>query len=166
MIKVIISAAILALSASVVAEDVPIIGLVESKCGIVLDTEGVYGNPTPDKLSTTPADGGVKPIVRFDVLQADFYKAVIRHPMSFSENPELNDNLNWSGSTATQAFSTSPATDPELEKTTYGSNTTEYDLVNAGTYWFDVQSEVTYGFNKALPSGTYRSYVEAECIAK
>ena len=32
---------------SAFAEDVPIIGNVESKCVITTDTQGVYGNPTP-----------------------------------------------------------------------------------------------------------------------
>ena len=83
--------AILAMfSMSTFAEDVPIVGNVESKCTIVTDTEGVYGNSTPSNLSTDAADGGVEPIIRYDVLQADYYKALISHPTSFSQSPSLS----------------------------------------------------------------------------
>ena len=45
------------------AIDVPIEGNIESKCVITTDTPGVFGNPTPDALSTLPTDGGVMPII-------------------------------------------------------------------------------------------------------
>jgi hypothetical protein len=53
------------------ATNTPITGNVESKCSIYTDRPGVYGNPTPDELNTAPADGGVHPVVRFDVALAD-----------------------------------------------------------------------------------------------
>ena len=147
------------------AEDVPIVGNVESKCTITTDTEGVYGNSTPSNLSTDTADGGVAPIVRFDVLQADYYKALISHPTSFSQSPSLNDTTTWTGSTAVTQTSDTNMSSYQTNKVTY-VNTTEYDLTVAGTTWFSVTSEVDYGYDKAFPGGTYRAIVEAECIAQ
>ena len=43
------------------AEDIPITGNVEPKCAIFADTSGVYGNPTPNELSTDSADGNFNP---------------------------------------------------------------------------------------------------------
>jgi len=63
-----------------VAANTPIQGTVESKCVIQTDTTGVYGNPSPSELSTSASDGGVVPIVRYDILAADHYKAVIFLP--------------------------------------------------------------------------------------
>ena len=60
-----------------------IVGNVDSKCIIISETPGVYGNPNPYKLTTATTDGGVQPIIRYDVLAADYYKAVIEHPISF-----------------------------------------------------------------------------------
>ena len=68
----------------VVGAEVPITGNVESKCIVQTDTLGVYGNPTPSVLSTDNVDGGMTPIVRFDVIQASFYKARITYPNAFS----------------------------------------------------------------------------------
>ena len=53
----------------------------------------------------------------------------------------------------------------EAAKVTY-QNTTEYDLTVAGSTWFKTSSTATNGGDKAFPSGTYRSVVQAECIAK
>ena len=147
------------------AEDVPIVGNVESKCIITIDTDGVYGNSTPSNLSTDTADGGVKPVVRFDVLQADYYKALISHPVSFSQSPSLDDTTTWTGSTSVSQTSESTMSDYDTNKVTY-DNTTEYDLTVAGSTWFAVSSEVDYGYDKAFPGGTYRSIVQAECIAQ
>ena len=158
--------AILAMfSMSTFAADVPIVGNVESKCIITTDTEGVYGNSTPSNLSTDTADGGVKPVIKFDVLQADAYKALISHPTSFSQSPTLSDTTTWTGSTAVSATSDTGMSAYDTNKVTY-NNTTEYDLTIAGTTWFAVSSEVDYGYSKAFPGGTYRALVEAECIAK
>jgi len=83
--------------AAAVAAEIPITGNVESKCIVTTDANGVYGNPTPSLLSTTQANGGVEPVVRYDVIQADYYKALISVPDVFTESPALNDVVNWSG---------------------------------------------------------------------
>jgi len=152
-------------SLSTFAADVPIVGNVESKCIITTDTEGVYGNSTPSNLSTDTADGGVEPVVKFDVLQADAYKALISHPTSFSQSPSLDDTTTWTGSTSVSAVSDTTMSAYDTNKVTY-NNTTEYDLTVAGTTWFAVSSEVDYGYSKAFPGGSYRAVVEAECIAQ
>ena len=147
------------------ANDIPIVGSVESKCLVTTDTEGVYGNATPSNLSTDAADGGVEPVVRFDVLQADYYKALISHPTSFSESPTLNDVVTWTGSTTVGQVSDTGMSAYDTNKITY-NNTTEYDLTVAGSTWFNVSSEADYGYDKAFPPGTYRAIVEVECIAQ
>ena len=147
------------------AADVPITGTVQSKCVINTDTAGIYGNPTADKLSTAAADGGVKPIIRYDVSLAGAYVARITTPTSFSTSPSLNDSLTWSGSTTVKEFSVAAMSDYESNKVTYNS-TSEYSLHTAGTTWFESSSSVAYGYGKALPSGTYRAVVVAECIAQ
>ena len=152
-------------SMSTFAADVPIVGNVESKCIITTDTEGVYGNSTPSNLSTDTADGGVEPVIKFDVLQADAYKALISHPTSFSQSPTLTDTTTWTGSTSVSDTSDTNMSGYDTNKVTY-NNTTEYDLTVAGTTWFSVSSEVDYGYSKAFPGGTYRAIVEAECIAQ
>ena len=152
-------------SMSTFAADIPIVGNVESKCIITTDTEGVYGNSTSSNLSTDAADGDVEPIVKFDVLQADAYKALISHPTSFSQSPTLSDTTTWTGSTSVDQVSDTNMSSYDTDKVTY-NNTTEYDLTVAGTTWFKVSSEVDYGYSKAFPAGTYRALVEAECIAQ
>ena len=147
------------------AEDVTITGTVQSKCTINTDTAGVYGNPTSDKLSTARADGGIAPIVRFDVSLAGAYDAKITTPTQFSTSPSLSDTLAWDGSTTVKEFSDAAMADYETNKIVYGA-TSEYSLHTAGTTWFEVSSEVAYGYGKALPSGNYRAIVVAECIAK
>jgi hypothetical protein len=161
-----ISAVIMAMvSVSVFAEEVPIVGNVESKCVITTDTAGIYGNPTPSNLSTDPTDGGVTPIVRYDISMAEYYKAVIRWPDEFSQSPDLNDTLQFSGEVTVDRVSASEMSDYESEKVEY-ENATEFGLTESGSTWFAIESEVDYGFNKALPGGTYRSLVSAECIAQ
>lgn len=147
------------------AEDVVITGNVQSKCVINTDVAGVYGNPTADKLSTAPADGGVIPVVRYDVSLADAYTARITTPTSFSTSPALSDSVAWTGSTSVQEVSDAAMSDYDTNKVVYDS-TTEYDLHTAGTTWFKMTSTAEYGYGKALPSGTYRAVVQAECIAK
>lgn len=147
------------------AADIPITGTVQSKCQINTDTAGVYGNPTADKLSTNRADGGIAPIIRFDVSLAGAYKARITTPTSFSTSPSLSDSLAWSGSTSVKEFSVAAMSDYEANKVTYNS-TSEYSLHTAGTTWFEATSTVAYGYGKSLPAGTYRAIVVAECIAQ
>ena len=75
------------MSSAAFANETPITGNISSKCSIFTDTPGVYGNPTPDELSTKAADGGVDPIVRYDVTVGDKYKAKISWPNSFTSSP-------------------------------------------------------------------------------
>lgn len=160
-----ISAAVLAVFSSVaIAEDVNITGTVESKCLVTTDTVGIYGNPTPNILSTDGADGGVEPVVRYDVIIADYYKARITHPNSFSESPSLNDVVTWTGSTSVAEVSDAGMSAYDTDKIEY-NNVTEVDLSIAGSTWFKVSSEADYGYDKAFPAGTYRTVVSAECIA-
>ena len=147
------------------AEEVPIIGNVESKCVITTDTAGVYGNPTPSNLSTDPTDGGVTPIVRYDVSMAEYYKALISWPDEFSQSPQLNDTVAFDGEVTVDRVSTTAMSDYETEKVEY-QNSTEYELTESGSTWFKIESEADYGFTKAFPGGTYRSLVTAECIAQ
>ncbi len=150
---------------SAFAEDVPIIGNVESKCVITTDTQGVYGNPTPDELTTKLADGGVPAIVRYDVITADAYKARISWPDDFVSSPALNDTLAWEGDVTVDQVSDTQMSSYDTDKIEF-NNTTEYDLEFAGSTWFKVGSTVNYGFDKSFPGGSYRSIIEAECIAK
>jgi hypothetical protein len=160
-----ISAAVFAVFSSVaIAEDVNITGTVESKCLVTTDTVGIYGNPTPNILSTDGADGGVEPIVRYDVIIADYYKARITHPNSFSESPSLSDVVTWTGSTSVAEVSDAGMSAYDTDKIEY-NNVTEVDLSIAGSTWFKVASEADYGYDKAFPAGTYRTVVSAECIA-
>ena len=146
------------------AEDLEVIGSVASKCVITPDTAGVYGNPTPQTLSSDPADGGVDPVVRFDVIQASYYKARITHPNSFSESPALSDTVTWTGDTATSQVSDSNMSGYDAAKVEY-DNVTEFNLTVAGSTWFKTETDATYGYGKAFPAGTYRAVVIAECIA-
>lgn len=150
---------------SVFAEEVPIVGIVQSKCVINTDVAGVYGNPSADKLSTAPADGGVMPVIRYDVSLAGAYKARITTPTSFSTSPALSDTLLWTGSTSIQSVSDPAMSSYETSKVTYDA-TTEYNLTTAGSTWFKVASAAKYGYGKAFPGGTYRAVVQAECIAR
>jgi|SRR5210317_1990946 hypothetical protein len=157
-----LAAAIVGMNAA--AEDVTITGTVASKCVITTDTVGVYGNPTPSELSTAPADGGVLPIVRYDVLQADFYKARITYPESFSESPALTDVVTWTGDVTVAEVTDAGMSAYDTSKVEF-NNVTEVDLTIAGSTWFKVESTADYGVGKAFPAGTYRAVVSADCIA-
>jgi len=160
-----IYAAALLLSVSASAEEAIIEGNVESKCIINTDVNGVYGNPTPNKLSTLTADGGVASTIRYDVALADYYLARITTPTSFSTSPSLNDVVYWDGSTSVGEVSDSTMAAYDTDKVTYEA-TTEFDLTVAGSTWFNVTSVAEYGYDRAFPGGTYRAIVQAECIAK
>jgi len=147
------------------AVDVPITGNIESKCVITTDTPGVYGNPTSDRLSTDPQDGGVLPIIRYDIIEADSYKAQVSWPDSFTTSPNLNDVVNWTGDVELTDVSDANMSDFETNKVQW-NNVTEYDLTISGSAWFKVSSVAEYGFGKSFPGGTYRSIILAECIAK
>lgn len=153
------------MATSAFAVDSPITGNVSSKCSIYTDTPGVYGNPTPDELSTKAADGGVDPVVRYDVTVADKYKAKISWPNSFTSSPSLTDAVNWDGETKVKSHSVSGMSAYEAAKVEY-DNHTEFDLTLAGSTWFSIESEAKYGSAKSLPGGEYKANVVAECIAK
>jgi len=108
--------------------------------------------------------GGVTPIVRFDVIQASFYKARITTPNGFSESPALSDVVTWTGDVAVGEVSDANMSAYSTSKVVY-DNTTEIDLTIAGSTWFNITSTADYGYDTALPAGTYRAVVSAECIA-
>lgn len=147
------------------ASDTPIVGNVASKCSIFTDREGVYGNPTPDKLSTATADGGVLPVIRYDVIQGGYYDARISYPDSFSSSPSLSDSVTWTGAVTVKEMSDVAMADYDTNKVTF-NNTAEFDLHTAGTTWFNVESTAEYGVGKSFPAGSYTALVTAECIAK
>lgn len=146
------------------AAEVPITGNVASKCIITTDTPGVYGNPTPNVLSTDPASGGVVPVVRFDVIIADFYKAAITVPDAFTESPALADVVTFDGEVTVGEVSDAAMSAYDTSKIEY-NNVTEVDLTIAGSTWFNIASSANYGYDKAFPAGTYRAVVDADCIA-
>ena len=145
------------------AAQTEIVGTVDSKCIIISETSGIYGNPSPNLLTTDPTNGGVKPIIRYDVISADFYKARIAYPNTFSTAPTFDDVVNWDGSVTVSEVSDSTMSDYDTNKITY-NNVTEYDLTVAGSTWFTIASEADYGYTKSLPAGSYNAVVEAECI--
>lgn len=154
--------AVLALPA--LAEEAVIIGNVESKCVINTDINGVFGNPVAGTLSTLPADGGVMPIIRYDVALGDAYTAKITAPNDFSTSPTLTDNVVWTADVEVNEVSDAAMSDYDTNKIQY-EYTTEFDLHTAGTTWFKVTSKAEYGFGRAWPGGQYRAIVLAECIA-
>lgn len=164
MIKSILLAMALAISFSTNAAEVPIRGVVSSKCVINTDTVGIYGNPTPGTLSTAVVDGGAPAVVRYDVVQAGYYKAAITVPNTFTSSPSLSDTVNWTG-----AVTVNRVTDPTMSAYTTNkrvyNNITEIDLTVPGTVWFAATSKAEYGFDKSFPAGEYRAIVLAECIA-
>lgn len=164
MFKKVLLASMLAIPLIAAAEDIPITGTVTSKCVIYTETSGVYGNPTPNVLSTATADGGVQPIVRFDVIQSGYYKAVITTPSSFTSSPTLSDVVNWTGSVTVSRVTDAGMSVYTTNKTTY-NDTTEFSLTIPGSVWFKAESKAEYGYSKAFPAGTYRSIVTASCIA-
>lgn len=146
------------------AENAPIYGTVDSKCVITMETPGIYGNPSPSLLSTDPVNGGIEPIVRFDVLSAAYYKAVISYPEQFSSSPSLSDVVNWTGVVTVNEVTDTQMSGYDAAKREF-NNVTEYDLDFAGSTWFKIESEANYGYDKSFPAGEYNSVVEAECIA-
>lgn len=166
MFKKGIIVATMAACTSAIAADVPITGNVQSRCIISTDTPGVYGNPNAYTLTTTPADGGVFAITRFDVTLADAYYAEITAPSQFSSSPSLPDTVAWTGDTEVQAVSDATNMGSyETDKVEYGM-TDKYDLTATGSTWFKTSSTATMGGSKAFPGGSYTAIVEAVCIAQ
>jgi hypothetical protein len=164
MFKKVLLAALLAAPLLATSGDIPITGVVTSRCVIYTENSGVYGNPTPGLLSTAATDGGVQPIVRYDVVQGGFYKASITTPNSFSTSPVLSDNVIWTGSVDVGRVSDASMSIYSTNKRVY-NNTTEINLTVPGSVWFKADSTATYGYNKAYPAGTYTAIVTASCIA-
>jgi len=165
MKNLLITVALLASATTALAVDTPITGNVQTRCLITTDTNGVYGNPLPSKLSTLSADGGVVPVVRYDVTLADAYLAKITTPTSFSSSPALSDSVTWTGSTAVTKTTDAGMSVYETAKVIYGS-TTQFDLTIAGSTWFSSESTAVYGVNKSFSGGSYTALILAECIAK
>lgn len=165
MLKYLLFAATILTATTAYANQTPIQGTVESRCVIYTDTAGVYGNPSADKLSTDPSAGGVKPVIRIDVVLADAYKALISWPNSFSTSPSLDDTVSWSGDVTVSQVSDTNMSAYETNKVEY-NNIVEYDLTVAGSTWFTIDSLIEYGVGKSLPAGTYIAVVTAQCIAK
>lgn len=164
MFKKALIASLFAIPLITTAEDIPITGTVSSKCVIYTETAGVYGNPSPSILSTATADGGVQPIVRYDVVQSGYYKAVITTPNNFTTSPVLADVVNWTGSVSVSRVTDAGMSAYTTNKVIY-NDTTEFNLTVPGSVWFKAESKAVYGYNKAFPAGTYRSIVTASCIA-
>lgn len=161
--KALILTAILS-GTSAYAVETPIVGNVQAKCSIYTDTQGVYGNPSPSVLSTATADGGVTPIIRYDVASADYYTAKMTWPNAFSTAPGLPDAVNWTGDVEVAEVSDPLMSDYETNKIKY-DNVVEFNLTVAGSTWFRVPSTVEYGYGKSFPAGQYTAIVTAECIA-
>lgn len=163
----VLGVAVLVTSAAVAqAENVPINGVVQSRCIIQTDNAGTYGNPNAYTLSTAPSDGGELSIVRFDVSLASAYFAIITAPTDFSSSPSLPDVPTFVGDTTVDTVSDSTGMGAyESNKIEYGF-TDKYDLTATGSTWFKTSSTVTMGGNKAFPGGNYTALVVAECIAQ
>jgi hypothetical protein len=153
IIKKITAVALLLSTTSAMATDSPINGTVQPKCSVYT-------------LSTASADGGVSTIIRYDIAQADFYKAQITHPNSFSSSPTLDDVVAWTGSSVVGQVSVAGMSAYEAAKVISPSNVTTFDMTLAGSTWFTVSSTALYGYNKSLPAGSYTAIIKADCIAK
>lgn len=164
MFKTTLTMGALLAASTAAAANVPITGNVASKCSIFTDTPGVYGNPTPDALSTAPADGGVTPIIRYDVALAESYTASIAWPTGFSSSPILGDAQEWDGEVEVASVSDASMSGYEAAKIEF-DNVTQFDLTEAGSVWFKVSSSMEYGYGKTLPGGEYTALITAECIA-
>ena len=156
--------ALTVLALPAIAEEAVITGNIESKCVINTDTNGVFGNPVAGTLSTLPTDGGVMPIIRYDVALGDAYTARITAPNSFSTSPSIDDVVNWTADVEVSEVSDTAMADYETDKIEY-EYTTEFDMHTAGTTWFKVTSKAEYGYGRSYPAGTYRAIVMEECIA-
>jgi len=164
MIKYILMALALSLSLATQSAEVPIRGIVSSKCVINTDTQGVYGNSTPNTLSTARVDGGISPVIRFDVVESGYYKATVTVPTAFTSSPTLTDAVNWTGGVEVSKVTDAAMSAYTTNKRVYNS-TTEFDLTVPGTVWFTANSKAEYGYNKSFPAGEYKALVLAECIA-
>ena len=168
MKKLIITMSLILSCTPILAENIYIDGEVQSRCSIVSDTAGRYGNPSAFLLTTVPASGGQVPIIRFDYSLANAYYASISTPVSFSTSPSLSDSTVFTGAVAVVQTSSSDMSNYQSQSTTPASNTRQYALTIAGTTWFSATSVATHGGgnNTPYPSGSYRSTIVASCIAQ
>lgn len=165
-IPVIAFAVSVGLVSAATAENVPINGVVQSRCVIQTDSAGVFGNPNAYTLTTAAADGGADSVVRFDVSLANAYYAQITAPSSFSSSPSLPDQVTWTGDTTVKAVSDATGMGSyETNKIEQGMMD-KYELTATGSTWFKTSSQAVMGGNKAFPGGSYTALVQAECIAK
>jgi hypothetical protein len=163
--KIILSSLLCSVLAFAAHADAPITGTVESKCVIFTETQGVYGTPLASRLSTASADGGVQPIVRYDVALADAFLGRITTPTAFSSSPSISDSLTFTGDVEVDTVSDALMADYDTDKVEFNA-THEYDLTVAGTTRFKISSQIDHGIGKAFPAGTYTAIATAECIAK
>ena len=151
----------------VLAENIYINGDVASRCSIVEDTAGRWGNPSANVLTTLPASGGQVPVIRFDYSLANAFYASISTPISFSSSPSLSDSTVFTGVVAVTQTSSSDMSGYQAASTTPAANTRQYALTVAGTTWFSATSVATHGGGNStpFPSGSYTGIVVASCIA-
>jgi hypothetical protein len=164
MKKILLAGAMALLASPALASSsTPINGSVASRCSIVTEIAGVYGNPIASKLSTLVADGGVKPRIRTDVISANAYKVKFSWPISFSTSPTLSDSVVWNGEISVSAVGVAGMSAYEGAKVEY-NNHTEYTMTLAGSTWFEVESTALYGSTKSYPGGEYSAVVIVQCI--
>ena len=168
MKKLIITMSLILGCTPVVAENIYINGDVASRCSIVQDTAGSWGNPSANVLTTLPASGGQVPIIRFDYSLANAFYANISTPISFSTSPSLSDSTVFTGVIAVTQSSSSDMSGYQAASTTPTANSRQYALTHAGTTWFSATSVATHGGGNLtpFPSASYTGIVVASCIAQ
>lgn len=144
-----------------------ITGTVESRCEVVTDIPGYYGNPNAYTLTTLPASNGQVPQIRITNSLANAYKAIVSFPTSFSSSPSLSNTVSFTGAVAIASASSSDMSGYQAASTVTNNGAMRtYSLTHAGTIYVTVSSEATYGGNKAFPGGQYVAVAEASCVAQ
>lgn len=149
------------------AANTNITGNVESRCEVVTDIPGYYGNPSAFLLTTLPASNGQVPQIRITNTLANAYKAIVSYPTSFSSSPSLSNSVAWTGAVAIASASSSDMSGYQAASTVTNNGAMRtYNLTHAGTIYVTVTSTATYGGNKAFPGGQYVAVAEASCVAQ
>jgi len=149
------------------AANTNITGTVESRCEVVTDIPGYYGNPNAYTLTTLPASNGQVPQIRITNSLANAYKAIVSFPTSFSSSPSLSNTVSFTGAVAIASASSSDMSGYQAASTVTNNGAMRtYSLTHAGTIYVTVSSEATYGGNKAFPGGQYVAVAEASCVAQ
>lgn len=149
------------------AANTNITGNVESRCEVVTDIPGYYGNPNAYTLTTLPASNGQVPKIRITNSLANAYKAIVSFPTSFSSSPSLSNTVSFTGAVAIASASSSDMSGYQAASTVTNNGAMRtYSLTHAGTIYVTVSSEATYGGNKAFPGGQYVAVAEASCVAQ